>query len=162
MSDKREEILERLLALLDAVPPQAGYEEHSAFRNRGVLPQDLRPALVLLDGVENVKTSVERRGRVFMSPTVMTMLPQIFVILKPRKTPTNAGVGEELNVFRAAVVSAIAHDMTLARLCGSNGQVSLRRVETDMQTGSTLEGQLRLDFAFDYVLNPDELAEASS
>lgn len=154
--DKRELILDRMFDILNAVPQLLDYSEHSCFRDRGVLEDDKRPAIVLLDGVENVKNSVERRGRVALSPTVMTLLPQIFVVLKLRKTNTNAGVGPELSAFRLAVINAIGTDKQLIDLCGPNGQISLRRVETDMQSGSTLEGQLRLDFAIDYVLDPSE------
>lgn len=157
MTDKREAILERLLDILDDVPHLMGYDEQTVFRNRGELKGDKRPSLVLLDGTEYAKNSVERKGRVFMSATVMTMTPQIFVLLKERTLPTNEGVGEELNAFHSAITRAIATDSELAELCGPNGQVSLRRVETDMQTGSTLQGQMRMDFAIDYVLDPDEL-----
>jgi len=157
MTDKREAILLRLLTILDDVPQILGYSAHTVFRNRGELKGDKRPSLVLLDGTEYVKTSLENRGRVFMSRTIMTMQPQIFVLLRERNLPSNAGVGTELNAFHSAITKAIASDSTLAALCGPNGQVSLRRVETDMQTGSTLQGQLRMDFAVDYVLDPDEL-----
>lgn len=87
----------------------------------------------------------------------MSLHPQLFVLLIPRKLPDNAGVGEELSAYRKAIIKAIAEDRTLAHICGSNGQVQLNRVETDMQTGSTLEGQLRLDFQFDYTLDPSAL-----
>lgn len=155
--DTREAILQRLLVILQGIPTQIGYDVHTVFRNRGELKEDKRPSIVLLDGVEDIRTRYDGRGRVFMSPTVMTLSPQIFVLLKPRPLPDNAGVGAELSTFRAAVIKAIAADKTLAQLCGSNGGIILNRTETDMQTGSTLEGQLRLDFAVDYVLDPSAL-----
>lgn len=157
MLDRREQILRRLMIILSDIPSDLGYLESSAWRNRGELKGDKRPAIVLLDGSETRKSNNDGRGRVFMSPSVMTMTPQIFVLLQLRERPTNDEVGEELNLFRASVIKAIASDGELARLCGSNGQVSLRRVETSLQTGSSLEGQMRLDFAFDYVLNPNEV-----
>lgn len=157
MPDKRAQILDRLEAVLDAIPQQMGYDDHTMARNRGGLDEEQRPAIVLLDGVEEAFLNNEGRGRTFMTSSVMTLLPQIFVLLVPRKTPDNAGVGDELTAFRNAVIGAIANDQQLASLCGSNGEVSLRRVETDMQNGALLEGQLRLDFAFKYVLDPYNL-----
>jgi hypothetical protein len=157
MSDKREEILEQLLVILESIPPLLGYDEHSVFRNRGEIKEDKRPCIIILDGVENANTSNERKGRVFMSTNIITLLPQIFVLLKTRMTPTNDGVGEELSTFRAAIIKSLADDKTLADLCGPNGMISFRRCETDMQTGSTLQGQMRLDFAINYVLDPTTL-----
>jgi hypothetical protein len=160
-ADKRDLILTQLLTILEAIPDQLGYTAHSVFRNRGELKDDLRPAIVLLDGTEQHDARVEGRGRMFMSPNIVTLLPQIFVLLVPRKLPTNLGVGEELNVFRVAIIRAIATDDTLASLCGPNGGVFLRKCDTDMQTGNTLQGQLRMDFAFKYVLDPYSLPDNS-
>jgi hypothetical protein len=160
-TDRREQILARLLEVLEAVPDQLGYDVHTTWRNRGEMKGDKRPALVLLDGIETVKTSTPP-GRVFMSPSVMTMQPQIFVLLKLRNLPTNVGVGEELNTFRVALITAIASDETLAQLCGSNGQVQLINVDTDLQTGNRMEGQMQMDFSFDYVLEPRGLTPVAA
>lgn len=157
MADKGELILERVLAILAAIPQQLGYSTHTTWRNRGELAEDKRPAMVLMDGTEENVKLAQGAGRVFMSPTVMRLFPQIFVLLKPRDLVTNEGVGLELRTFRNAIIKAIAQDKILPQLCGSNGGVSLLRMETDMQTGSTAQGELRLDFAFDYTLNPNEL-----
>ena len=157
--DRRAEILARLFVIIGTIPDQLGYSSHSTFRNRGELKDDKRPAIALLDGTETHDLRVEGRGRQFMSPNIVTMMPQIFVLLVPRKLPDNTGVGDELNTFRVAIIRAIANDQQLAMLCGPNGGVSLRRVETDMQTGSTLQGQLRMDFAFKYVLDPYSLPD---
>lgn len=156
--DKREAILARILVILQGIPLQVGYVQHSVFRNRGELPEGKRPAIVLLDGVEEAVTPMTTKGHTrFMAPAVIRMLPQIFVLLKPRMLPDNAGVGEEINTFRAAVIKAMNDDATLIQLCGSNGQLALQRFETDMQTGSTLQGEMRFDFAIDYVLDPNAL-----
>lgn len=156
--DKREAILERLLALLQGIPAQAGYDTYSVFRNRTLLKEDKRPAIALLDAGELSDTLLEARGRMFFTPQVMTMLPQIFVLLKERTTPSNDGVGEELNVFRVAIIKAIAEDRALQQLCGPDGMVSLRRVTTDLQNGALLQGQMEMDFALTYVLNPGKLS----
>jgi hypothetical protein len=158
MSDTRESILQRTFVVLSAIPAQIGYTAHSVFRNRALLKEDKRPAIVLLDGTEQSDTRLESRGRMFMAPHVMVMSPQIFVVLKERLTPSNDGVGEELNTFRVAIVNALAHDAMLIRLCGANGEVALRRCITDMQNGALLQGQMQLDFALTYVLDPNKLS----
>ena len=156
MNDKREAILVRMLGVLTAIPPQLGYDQHIVARNRGEFPEAKRPALVLLDGLEeqNPNFLTDNRGRQFMSPSIMTLRPQIFVLLKARERVDNEGVGTELNTFRAAIVKALATDSALAALVGANGDISLKRVETDMQTGSTLQGQMRMDFWINYVFDP--------
>ena len=117
---------------------------------------EVRPVVVLLDGVEEIVPNFDTggRGRKSMSPQVMVMRPQIFVLLKPAELGDNAGVGTELNTFRLAIIQAIARDTALAMLVGSNGDISLRETITDMQTGSTLQGELQLNFWLRYVLNP--------
>jgi hypothetical protein len=165
MADKRTMILERLLAILEAVPLQLGYDQHSVFRDRGLLQKDQLPAFVLLDGVEeaaNADFQMLRRGRQFMAPQLMQLRPQIFVLLEERKLPGNEGVAEELTTFRNAIISAVANDALLMQICGPNGGVALLRVETDMQTGAAVVGQLRFDFAFNYVLDPYRLPDGST
>lgn len=165
MADKRALLLDRIVEVLTAIPQQLGYAQHSVFRDRGLLEKDQLPALVLLDGDEQVVNAdfqMLRRGRRFMAPQVMQLRPQIFVLLEERKLPGNAGVDDELTTFRNAVISAIANDEQLAQICGPNGGVALLRVETDMKTGASVVGQLRFDFVFNYVLDPYKLSETST
>lgn len=152
--DKREAILERLLTILQGIPNTVGASEHTVCRNRGLLQDEALPALVLLDGNEVEAVTSERRGRTAMSAQVMQMLPQIFVVLKPRDLPSNEGVGEELNQFRAALIQAFNTDAQLLQLLGSNGQIVLRRVDTDLNTGNQLRGEAQFHFAINYVMNP--------
>jgi hypothetical protein len=152
MTDRREQILVRLLEVLATVEGIL-----AAYRNRGELPDARLPAAVLLDGRETMKTSTAGRGHRELPPSVFILTPQIYVILKPSKNITNAGVGEELSVYRVRVLKAILRDEALRGLLGTNGEIEFRSSETDMQSGSTLEGQLRLDLAFYYPFIPNEL-----
>lgn len=152
MTDKREIILTRILAALAAIP---GVQ--TTWRNRGELPEDKRPAVVLLDGTESSRTDTFDRGRIKASVNIITMLPQVFLLLKPRDTPKNEGVGEELSDYRTKIIKAICSDSELVNYVGPNGQIEYRGCDTDMQTGSTLSGEMQLHFAFRYVLNPDQL-----
>ena len=148
MLARREQILSRIEALLDAVE---GVE--TVARNRGLLDNDARPALVLMDGDEALKVSGGGRGRGKMSASILTMRPQVFVVLKLRK-PQNALVGQDLNAFRTDVVRALADDATLVTLVGTSGDIVYEGCETDLKSGMQVEGQMRLDFAITTVMDP--------
>jgi hypothetical protein len=150
--DKRELILLRLLAIGKAI---AGIK--SGWRNRGELKEDNRPAFVLLDGDETNPLLGSSRGHAAFSTTIMELRPQLFILLVPRDTPKNEGVGEELSSWRAKLLSGLASDQQLVDLIGPNGQIIFRGMQTDMSTGSPLFGELQFDFGIRYVLNPLEL-----
>jgi hypothetical protein len=154
--DTRRNVLDRLFDLLSAIVPPG-----NAFHNRGELPIDKRPAIVLLDGDELVtgRTLNQGRGRVIQSPTMMTLRPQIFFLAKPNP-PTNEGVVDTINDARAAIVRAIITDITLVNLIGGprgNGQIRYRGSDTDMKTGSSMRGELQVTFEIDYDLHPESL-----
>lgn len=149
--DKREDILSRLFAILNAITdPET---PNTVARNRGLLDNDARPALVLLDGDERVSLPGNNRGRQRMSPCLVTMMPQIFIITKLKK-PQNEGIGELLNSFRVSIVKAIADDTELIALLGSNGDLSYDGCLTDLKTGSSVQGEMQLDFSLTTLLDP--------
>lgn len=151
--DRREQILQRLLALLGEIE---GISAANVVRNEADLSDVGRlPAAVLLDGNEVVALPPGKRGPGV--PTLVTLTPQIFVVLKPRENMTNVGVGEELSAFRVKVLKAIIGDATLEQLLGGNGYIEYRGTSTDMNSGSTVEGSFQMDFSFTYVFNPSEL-----
>lgn len=150
--DKRELILVRLLAIGAGLTGIV-----SSWRNRGELKQDKRPAFVLLDGTESVAIPDTGRSRVAMSPQVMELRPQMFILLVPRETPKNEGVGEELSAWRGKLIKAMAQDQQLIGLVGANGGITFRGMQTDMQTGSALYGELQFDFGIRYTFNPNDL-----
>jgi hypothetical protein len=150
-------ILSHLLSMLQAVDGVAVIEGvKSVFRNRGEVPAEKLPAVVLLDGREVLKITTSLHGGLRV-PSIFTLSPQIFVVLKPRDDINNDGVGEELSLFRAKIIALIRDDDTLAALLGSNGEVIYEGHDTDMQTGSTMQGQMQMNFTFSYVLNPSDL-----
>lgn len=163
-TDKREQILLYLQTLLGQVEGIT-----AAYRDRGDFPKEKLPAAVLLDGTEEVRTVIQGHSLTRMPAAVFTLLPQIFVVLKPRYDNTNltvedangkpisAPVGPELSAYRVKVLKAILSDINLAALLGNNGQIEYRGCDTDMQTGSTMVGQLQLHFAFSYVLDTAQL-----
>lgn len=157
MSDKREEILVRLFELMG----ESYIDAKTVVRNRGLLKEDDRPAVAILDGDERARLTGDgqgrgTRGRVGMGPQLMTMTPQIFFVPKLRR-PQNEGIGTEVNQYRDVIIRVIAQDPQLLAILGGNGSVAYMGCETDLKSGASLDGQCRLDFWFTYVMDPLEL-----
>lgn len=148
---RREEILVRLEELLTELKDEG--HVRTVVRNRGFLDNDARPAVALLDGSETSKTIGSGRGRVKMSPAVVTMRPQIFGILKSKK-PQNEGVGTELNDLRAKVLHKLAHDDVLIGLLGPNGDFNYDGMDTDLTTERLMNGEFQLGLSLSTVMNP--------
>lgn len=154
MADKRELLLARLLTILKTVE---GME--TCARNRGLMKNDKRPAIILLDGDESVATQpVTRSNSAGLTPTINTARPEIYVLLKEAR-PTNeiaegVTVGTELNRLRIDITTKIATDADLIALLGPNGRMRYLGCVTDLKSGSPLSGELRLDFSFNYVFDP--------
>jgi hypothetical protein len=151
MADKREDIILRLIAIAGTI---TGIQ--SVLRNRGQANNTMRPCVIVLDGDETVyrsKPLPPARG-VMMSPSIMTMTPEIYILLKEDR-PTNEEVGPDINAFRIALISAIASDAGLRALLGPNGSLSFNGTTTDLKSGGQLAGQMKLDFSFNYVFNPN-------
>lgn len=157
MFDKRETILQRMLIILGTITGPATVDGvPSIFRNRGEVPIEKLPALVLLDGKEAIKVPTSSRGGA-LAPMILTLEPQVFVVLKPRDDVNNDGIGEELSQWRMKLLKAFTTDDELLALLGSNGEILYLGHETDMQTGSTMLGQIQMLFTLTYVLKPSDL-----
>lgn len=155
MSDTRELILERIATL---ATEQAGFK--SAVRNRGLRQTEERPAIILLDGDETPvlthggRQNRARSGRMMpLTPSIMQMKPELYILL-PEARPTNEEIGPALNAFRVQMCKAIAEDMQLLQLLGSNGTILYNGCTTDLKSGSAVTGQMRLDFAYNYTFFP--------
>lgn len=146
--NRREEVLARIFEILGGL---AGFE--TKFRNRGKLTNDKHPSVGMLDGDETTKTQA-RPGRPGMSTVIVTMSPQIFIILKDGG-PTNKDVGTELNSRRGDVLRAIAADAQLKALIGPNGAIRYDGAETDLKTGMSLSGEMQINLSIDVPLNPN-------
>lgn len=150
--DTREDMLSRILEIMGTV---AGIT--SVVRNRALRDNESRPAMVLLDGDETPRltSDLQRlRGRAsIMLPQIMVLRPEIYILLKEGR-PQNDAVGEQLNAYRVDFLTKVWNDTTLAQIVGSNGSMVYVGCETDLKSGSALTGQMKLDFAFNYVLQP--------
>jgi hypothetical protein len=158
--DRRERILNQVWTLLQTIEGMA-----ACVRNRGELPEGMRPALVMLDGDESVDLQPPGgRSQLATPPLLVTLRPQIFITLLDQE-PKNAGVGEELNRIRRLVLPIIlptlTGDATIKGLVGANGYVRYEGLLTDMASGRAMRGELQFQFAFGYVLRLDELAQGA-
>lgn len=156
----REEILTRIFGILGEMsgsPP--------VYRNRGDFQDVQRPCIVMLDGVEkNIAGEQEDGKTVRGRPAVILMSPQIFYLGRERVNAENDTlpdgvpganpVGPELNQWLDMLRAALSADPILLGLLTPNGQVIYRGCWTDMQTGSTLIGELRVFVDFIYVWLP--------
>lgn len=127
--------------------------------NRGQLPSEKVPGLILLDADETRDpryTQPQAGRKVPVGTAVMRMTPEIYIVLNVR-TPNNTNVGEDLNTVRAALLNLILHDATLLTIVGANGQILYDGCITDLARNRTLKGQMGLSITFVYPLIPGEL-----
>lgn len=157
--DRRELILIRLLAILTTLAGANGIR--TICRNRGLLPEELRPAITLLDGDETVTSTQINDGRggrgLSAQPAMVIMRPEIFVVLDQR-LPKNELIGEDLNAWRIRILTAVAADTQINTLLTNNGSLIYEGCLTDLATGRSMEGQLQMQFALTYPFKASEFA----
>jgi hypothetical protein len=155
-TDNRERILLQLQAIFGAI---TGLSAAQVFRDRGEFDEEkaVLPIMVLLDGTER-KISEARNGRgAQFLPAIMELVPEIYLITKPKVLNKASEYGPEISGWRMKVLKAIVLDAGLLAILGANGSIDYRGMDTDMQAGRSMEGQLQFNFAFRYVLNPSDL-----
>jgi len=163
-TNKREQILGQLVTILQGVPGFVNvWRDRDAGAPRDPTTQDpLLPAAIVLDGKVIPEVAAKwvmdfTTGTQKLSPGLYSLQPQVWIVLMPRETIENINVGSELSDFEQKVIKAVTTDETLIGILGMNGKIEYRGNETDMQSGSSLEGQMKVDFAFTYVMNPADL-----
>jgi len=153
VKDRREQVLVRLKTILEAVP---GIQV--VVRNRGELPADKRPAIVLLDADEVARLNVpQSRGRLIAAPCLVDMTPEIFVVMDAREPPNDL-IGTDMNTMRVTIVHAVYSDQELKTILSANGDIRYAGTVTDMASGRSMEGQMHIRMTFTYPLIPSELA----
>src|SRR5262245_55837515 len=102
MIDVREQILTRLVAIVDGV---ADFKE--VYRNYVDLNEEDLPAAAVLDGDEETNDTTDASMRPPNRPTLATMTPEIIVFkIAPQ-------VGPDINVLRRQLVKAVLYDIEL-------------------------------------------------
>jgi hypothetical protein len=146
--DKREAILTRLVATAGGL---AGIK--TAVRNQDEVSERARPAIVIFDGDETADEGAQERGRSGQAPNIVEMTPETLILLGAAPE----SVGTALNAMRAKLVKAVLTDAELAALTGTNGRVRYVGCSTHLGHGRSMEGSMSVQFAFAYVLRPDQL-----
>lgn len=161
MADRREQILARLLTIAETLKRPAVADGFvTCARNRGLLQTEQRPAFVLMDGGEQVRTGNISRSRNDFGVQITLMRPELYV-LPAEVRPTGKGpeldgaqVGTTINGLRQRLTRAIAQDNTLLALLGSNGGIHLETLETDLVSGGAMSGEMKLNLVIAYVFDP--------
>jgi hypothetical protein len=149
MADVREEIMARITTLIGGL---TGVE--TAARNLDEIADIKLPAIVLYDGDE--EASPDNLRATGLKPTVIHATPQIFV--KIQDTPDN--VGTSTNAWRAAVLSTLLGDQTLAAICGIHSPYAGVRfvgAATSLIPGRLSQVSMTLHFSICYEFKPDQL-----
>jgi hypothetical protein len=146
--DKREAILQRLLEIAAAVPGIV-----TTVRNQDELSEHARPAIAVFDGDEAADERFDQPAHSGRAPNVIEMTPEVLILLGalPER------VGAALNELRAKLVKAVLMDAQLAAVAGPNGRVRYVGCSTHLGQGRSMEGSMGVQFAFAYVLRPEQL-----
>lgn len=148
MADRREAILQRLLAVAEAIQ-----DITFVARNRLDLSDRQRPAIVILDSDEVVDAGGPGQGRGPRAPSIVSMTPEILVLLQDNYDRSDAvGIGAALNGIRARLIVAVLTDATLATLTGPNGTIRYEGCATGLSRGRNMEGEMGVSFSFLYPL----------
>jgi hypothetical protein len=162
-NDRRELILERLLAILTglSIPLSGGpngprtIAAGNIAHNRGELLANRVPGIILLDAdeVRDSRATPLPQGQQAsrVRDQVMKMTPEIYVVLDVRGIE-NQNVGKDLNEARRAILAVVLPDKTLQDLVGANGGITYDGSVTDLARNRTMKGQLGISITFTYPL----------
>jgi hypothetical protein len=147
MTDRREEILERLVALVAAIP-----NIRWAQRNNPDIPDDQLPAASVFDGDEESNGDVDiGSSRPPNRPYVVRMTPEIIIAEQSNE------VGSDLATLRVELIKRVLNDAALLATVGTNGNIRYLGCRTDRGWGRSLQGALQAQFTFKYPLKIEEL-----
>jgi hypothetical protein len=151
MIDVRENILARLVAIIDGV---ADFKQ--VYRNYVDLTEDDLPAAAVLDGDEETEDTSDASMRPPHRPTLATMTPEIIVFkLAPQ-------VGPDISVLRRQLVKAVLYDTELNQQIVKtgrygNGAIRYLGCQTDLGWERSMFGALKVNLLIKYALKPDDL-----
>ena len=147
IADPREAILNRVLAIAKSI-----VGETHAFRNSIDVPEELKPAIAILDADEEVQDSAFGRKRPANAPLIVGLLPEIWLITSAK----SKNVGGEIHSLKKRILKGILTDSTLLALC-HDGEVRYEGILTGLANGRGMVGQAQMLIRFMYVLHPAAL-----
>lgn len=143
MTDTREAILARLVAVCEAVPGI-----NVVRRNSKIADETEFPSVIIADADEIAEPPPSEGRRVPPGIQIVTMTPEIFVMLGSDADT----VGTAINTLRAAVLKAIMTDDGLATITGSNGRIRYNSCATGLTQGRNMIADMGLSISFTYPL----------
>jgi hypothetical protein len=151
VTDVREDILARLLAVVASIP-----NIRSAQRNNVDIPEDQLPAVLVFDGDEETDDASDLSMRPANRPTVVRMQPEIVIAEQANE------VGSDLTTLRRELIKRVLTDAELNEQIVKtgrfgNGAIRYLGCQTDLGWGRSLQGALRAQFMFKYSLKIEEL-----
>ncbi len=166
MIDRREQIIERLVAIVGTIPGVV-----LTGRNLIDPPDSQLPAIIIHDGDEESDeddvTREQARGGRAPGPVRVAMHPLLVVSVEPPPTaPVTATdgtvswedqVGPVLSAFRLAILKAVLFDAPLAAVYTTNGRVVYHGMTSYLDKGAAVIGRSALTFRIVYPLIPQEL-----
>ncbi|MBB2698959.1 UNVERIFIED_ORG: hypothetical protein GGI66_003636 [Rhizobium esperanzae] len=147
MADPREQILQRLVAVLGSVEGVRKVKRNELDQNETTLP-----LAVILDGDETAADS-DPVSRPPTAPRLMTMTPEIYVVVANKA----AQVGTDVNAMRARVINAIASDAEIIALTKDREGGRYEGAASGLSRGRSMMGEVGLSFSFRYVLRPGSI-----
>jgi hypothetical protein len=151
MIDVREDILVRLVEVAATVPSIG-----TAERNNLAINEEDYPAAIIFDGDEETNDVTDASMRPPNRPTLVQMTPAIEI------AAMSDIAGSDLSVLRREIIKRVLFDVELNEQIvktGRNGNGAIRYLgcQTDLQWMRSLNGVLRVQFMFKYMLNPADL-----
>lgn len=147
MTDLREDILGRLIALVAEIP-----NIRWAHRNNADFVEDQLPAVSVLDGDEESDGASDiGSSRPANRPYVMQMTPEIIVAEQSDEA------GSDLGTLRREIIRRVLNDAALLASVGPNGAIRYLGCQTDTGWGRLQTGVLSAQFSFKYPLKIEEL-----
>jgi len=152
--DRRHLILNRVFTRLQTVDGIKTF-----WRNRDGVPDELLPAIIMLDSDEEARQETENRGRPMTTTNLVTIKPEIYITI-PSQKPQNLTVHNILNDFRIKILKAIFNDNqgtdSLQSLIGANGEIFYAGCATDLARNRPMNGEMGLMLHIKYVFRPGE------
>jgi hypothetical protein len=151
VTDVREDILARLLAVVASIP-----NIRSAQRNNVDIPEEQLPAALVFDGDEETDDASDLSMRPANRPTAVRMQPEIVIAEQADE------VGSDLTTLRRELIRRVLTDTVLNEQIVKtgrfgNGAIRYLGCQTDLGWGRSLQGALRAQFMFKYSLKIEEL-----
>ncbi|MBR1150081.1 hypothetical protein [Bradyrhizobium sp. JYMT SZCCT0428] len=146
MSDKREAVMVRLLAIAKDIE-----DVESAERNAPLADDVDARRISLLEGAEEVNE--EFGSRHAADKGIVVMIPQLLIACSAR----TRDVGADLNMIRGRLIKAVMTDTELLALTVNKRSIRYAGMDSDLAFAMLMEGRMAIRFRIAVMLDPKAL-----